>query len=183
MGQIPTIDCKKMVKRIVIDQFKNSWTNKIKNVELQGTRLKQYSIIKTHFHTELYLDAVDNPKYRNAITRIRTNSHTLEIERGRFTKPKTPLTERKCSVCNVVEDEVHFVCACSIYENERKVLFSYIDKTYSNFHMLNNNDKFIHLFAMENRMCINLLGKYLYNAFRLRNEADCLNDKNKEPSL
>ena len=49
--------------------------------------------------------------------------------------------------------------------------------------MLNNNDKFIHLFAMENRMCINLLGKYLYNSFRLRNEADCLNDKNKEPSL
>ena len=32
----------------------------------------------------------------------------LEIERGRHTRPVTPVENRRCPVCNVIENELHF---------------------------------------------------------------------------
>ena len=58
---------------------------------------------------EKYLDMVTDKRYRTAITRLRTSSHTLEIERGRYTIPRTPAADRLCCVCKVVEDEEHFL--------------------------------------------------------------------------
>ena len=57
---------------------------------------------------EPYLYLVKESKYRIEISRLRASSHVLEIERGRYTRPKTPITERLCPFCNVVEDEQHF---------------------------------------------------------------------------
>ena len=33
------------------------------------------------------------------------SSHTLEIKRGRHTSPKTPVANRKCLMCDEIEDE------------------------------------------------------------------------------
>ena len=49
---------------------------------------------------------------------VRSISYTLEIECGRFTKPKTDNCERLCPVCNADKDEIHFLCKYKSYEAE-----------------------------------------------------------------
>ena len=52
---------------------------------------------------EPHLSMATNYKYRDAMTKLRASSHTLEVERGRYTNPKTPLADRLCSVCGIIE--------------------------------------------------------------------------------
>lgn len=59
---------------------------------------------------------------RTALTRIRLSSHNLEIEKGRWTKPKaTPRDQRICQLCQIqqTEDELHFMTKCPKYDNIR----------------------------------------------------------------
>ena len=45
------------------------------------------------------------------MARLRTSSHSLAIEVGRFHKPRPLLeTDRLCTVCDIIEDEYHFLC-------------------------------------------------------------------------
>ena len=50
-----------------------------------------YIIYKTVYEMEPYIYLVKNPQYRIAISKIRTISHKLEIERGRYTRPITQI--------------------------------------------------------------------------------------------
>ena len=48
-------------------------------------------------------------------------SHSLEIETDRGTRPnKTPLENRKCKQCNILEDEFHFMLECVLYKKKKK---------------------------------------------------------------
>ena len=60
-----------------------------------------------------------NDYYRYIITRWRLSNHNLKIETGRYTKPMTPRAERKCDLCNVIEDEHHVVFVCPTYDTVR----------------------------------------------------------------
>ena len=55
------------------------------------------------------MESITDFRYRTAITKLRCSSHALEIERGRYQNPKVPRYLRLCLVCQVVEDEEHFV--------------------------------------------------------------------------
>ena len=45
------------------------------------------------------------------VARLRLSSRNLEIERGRHTRPETPVTSRICRHCQTtqVDDEMHFL--------------------------------------------------------------------------
>ena len=47
------------------------------------------------------------------------------METGRFTRPKTPLSDRLCKFCNssVVEEETHFLLDCDFYTDIRHILY------------------------------------------------------------
>ena len=75
---------------------------------------------------ELYLHHITNTsfKLRTLLSKIRLSSHALEIEKGRHCKPKIPPENRLCKACGEgVEDEIHFLFKCSLYDIERSVLF------------------------------------------------------------
>ena len=61
--------------------------------------------------------------YRFAIIRLRASSHSSDIERGWHTKPKTPITERLCPCCNVVDNKHHFLISYKIYDQDRSRIF------------------------------------------------------------
>ena len=43
------------------------------------------------------------------LCRFRVSAHRLAVEVGRWHKPnKIPYNERKCQLCNTLEDEFHF---------------------------------------------------------------------------
>ena len=55
------------------------------------------------------LGTKDVKKFRNALSRLRISSHRLEVETGRWNKPqRIEYVERKCRLCNKLEDEFHF---------------------------------------------------------------------------
>ena len=43
---------------------------------------------------------------------MRASSHDLEVERGRYVRPKLDINERICIPCHVIEDEELFVTNC-----------------------------------------------------------------------
>ena len=65
--------------------------------------------------------------YRTPISRWRVSNHRLQIEVGRYTKPKTPRMDRVCSMCNVLEDEQHVIFACPRYQRLREKYKHLID--------------------------------------------------------
>ena len=65
--------------------------------------------------------------------------HSLKIETGRYTRPKTNVEDRKCLVCEVVEDEHHTLFKCKAH---RIIRSHYEDVllTYDNVQKLFNPD-------------------------------------------
>ena len=54
---------------------------------------------------------------RILISKWRLSSHSLHIEKGRYTSPITPREERTCEICpTCVEDESHVLFVCPLYD-------------------------------------------------------------------
>ena len=52
---------------------------------------------------------------RIVITRWRLSSHDLYIENGRYERPKISREDRKCLICNILEDESHALFFCDAH--------------------------------------------------------------------
>ena len=99
--------CKYEIK----EHFINEWRMSIQNTTLNPI-LRTYNVLKTRFGTEPYIRSVKDIKYWVAIFKLRVSPHALEIERGRYNSPMTPVNERLCHACQKVEDEFHFMMEC-----------------------------------------------------------------------
>ena len=99
---------KKYCKITISNCYKHRWLFEVTNLS-RNPILRTYAMFKTEFCFEKYLEAITDCRYRTAMTKLRSSSHTLKIERGRYTKPKTDISERLCPLCNAVEDEIHFL--------------------------------------------------------------------------
>ena len=95
-------------------------------INKQG-KLRTYSILKDQFKLEDYLRADMPRRYRKAITSLRIGLHNLQIEKGRHSTPIVPADQRYCPFCpNIVEDEIHFLLKCSLYNDERNTFLGKI---------------------------------------------------------
>ena len=91
-------------KQRLLDKFSQAWTSRLE----ESSRANFYSLFSSFEH-QFYLDFVKVKKFRVAMTKLRTSSHRLEIEVGRWARPnRIPIDERKCITCNKLEDEFHF---------------------------------------------------------------------------
>ena len=105
-----------------------------------------------------YLFSLSNNYIRVSLTRLRLGSHHLNVERGRWNK--TLFADRKCNVCNDVEDEFHFVILCCKYIDLRK---RFLPKSlYVNPSMY----KFLQFLNSNNMSKLKNLGLFLYHAFK-----------------
>ena len=159
---------KKTCKAVIVNHFKSQWAIDVTDLK-KNPILRTYSLVKRDFNLEPYLNLVKKCKYRTAITQLRASSHTLEIERGRHTKPKTPEEHRLCATCNVVEDEEHFVSVCSINDVERANLYEKVTYRHPVFQGMTNREKFIFLFTNECPQILTWFGKFIHESFIKRN--------------
>ena len=137
------------------------WHSRLEN----STRARFY-INLSNFEFQRYLEVLQIEKYRNSLCKLRVSSHRLEVEMGRLAKPnKISYDNRKCRVCNVLEDEFHFVSICSLYKDLRKI---YIKRYYW---QRPNMLKFLELFATENITIIKNLSIFIEKAFKLRDQS------------
>jgi len=94
-----------LVKQRLHDQFGQNWHSRLEN----SSRALFYRSI-SNFRFQPYLDVFTGSKFCQALSRLRVSSHRLHVEAGRWTRPvSTPFNERKCQICNTLEDEYHFV--------------------------------------------------------------------------
>ena len=108
------------LQHVLEHDYKRVWLNTMQN----GGKLRAYAIFKHNFSLENYL--LHEILLIAKFTRLRTSSHKLAVETGRFNK--TPVENRVCAFCYVgsVEDEFHLMMSCSVYENFRSTLKEYL---------------------------------------------------------
>ena len=160
---------KQQIKQIIRQHFYSTWRKNLQDLQKYPI-LRLYKLLKNDFGREKYLTLVSKKKYRIAISRLRASSHNLEIERGRYTIPVTPIENRLCSVCNSIEDEFHFLLHCQLYNEERSALFHEITNIEQEFSSLTDRDRLIFLLSNENSQILTWVGKFVYNSFTKRNE-------------
>ena len=149
--------------------FVYNWHSELNNTS-KNPIIRTYNTFKLAFSCESYLKSVKDYRYRNAITRLRTSSHDLAIETGRHHKPKINVEDRLCRICNVLEDEFHFVTKCKLFCFNRNQLYDKIRSIYPAFEDLEDNARFIFLMTNNNDAINIWFGKYVYASFiRRRN--------------
>ena len=118
-------DLIKKLSRTLQERFVSLWRKSIWSNEPacepnhDGNKLRTYRYFKKSFTNETYLNCVKNTNHRKAPCQLRTSSHTLMCEVGRY--HKLPYEQRICLFCpsKKVESEFQFLFECQFYNNLR----------------------------------------------------------------
>ena len=108
--------------------------------------MRYYSTIKGCFKKELYIDLVPNRAQRADLTRVRISSSRLAVETMRYQTPRVAEERRYCRYCTpcgadnhlegYIDNEQHFLTACSSFALKRNCLISKMDTIMSGFSKL-----------------------------------------------
>ena len=137
------------IAQILKSNFEVFWKKQIARIKL-GTdqvtdhnKLRFLCCIKNSFTIEPYISLVNNRNQRAWISRLRTSSHRLHIETGRYTVPVTPINEHICKYCqsNEIDDEIHFLVRCNKFSIKRNCFFGKVGSISPNFEKLNDEEK------------------------------------------
>ena len=149
----------KIFEQRVSDNFIQTWESRLN----ESSRALFYNTIR-NFSLQPYLKICSITKNRFSLTRFRLSSHRLEVEAGRWNKPiQTPLMERKCRICNILEDEFHFLFVCPLYADLRK---QYLKKY---FYCRPNMFKLVLLLNTTSTKVMRDLATFVHKAFNIRN--------------
>ena len=161
---------KNVCKQTVINNFISTWDADIRDLD-KNPIFRFYNKIKHSFAMESYLFGVKNNKYRTALAKLRSSSHTLAIETGRHSTPKLQVHERLCQVCQCIEDETHLMISCEINTDERSHLFTRVTRVYPAFESLPNVEKCRFLLSSQDNQIMTWVRKFIYKSFAPRSEA------------
>ena len=149
-----------LFKQRIQDNYLQLWNNDLEN----SSRARTYRLY-CNFRYQPYFDIIKPQKVRIAVSRFRLSAHRLGVESGRWHKPASiPYNERKCRLCDSLEDEFHFLLECPLYSDLRKL---YIKKYYW---CHPNIIKFTELLSSENENVVRKLGLFIYKSFEERNK-------------
>ena len=113
--------------------------------------IRHRSLIKVPKQQIFLYSALANDQCRKIITRWRLSLHPLYIETGRHKRPKVEREQRRCSICDVIEDEFHALYVCIAHQ--------FIRIKYANLMISHNSvDKLLDPQSLDE---IKLVAKYL----------------------
>ena len=133
-----------------------------------NSKLRTYQLFKKTHEIDPYLH-ITNSKLRSAIAKFRTCAHSLEIERGRYAKPKTSVEKRICNVCDhkAVDDEFHFISQCPLYQEERTKMYTVYNTKIGSINVLSAVEKFILIMSTKSIKMLTSLG-FIANSMEKR---------------
>ena len=108
------------IKNIITSKFKEKlWCDE--NLEDKRKLIYYKEVINPNLEYQNCLSVLTNIKKKIHIAKIRTNSHELHSETGRWTFPKTKWVEWNYHICETmsVEDEKHFLLDFPTYTHKR----------------------------------------------------------------
>ena len=157
-----------VVRKQLISKFKLHFMKKMDStIALEG-KLRTYALYKKNFCREPYLATLKNSEARKCLTKIRTSSHKLQIEVGRYKKIEA--NKRVCEECNSnkIEDEVHFLTSCNAFTSQRNTLYEKVKMANANFIGMSNINKFVWLMSNEDEEIIKALADFVFTCYNLR---------------
>ena len=124
--------------------------------EKVNQKLNFYIIFKRDTKKTEFLDRVKNPLHRTAFSKLRLGNHSLYINTGRHTVPKTPEHLTICTLCqlNNIKNETRVLLSCTQYNalrskfydeiaHKHNIFFQDLDITSKILFLLNNIDPFV----------------------------------------
>ena len=96
-----------LLKESIVRIFTKRWR---KNIE-SSSKLRTYALAKQYFCVEPYILHIRGNHLITAMARYRMRSHDLNIERGRYNNPITPINQRICTRCEL-NDKIHLLLHC-----------------------------------------------------------------------
>ena len=139
-------------------------------------KLRTYNLLKRDSKTEDYVKYTYVKSIRSLIARLRLGVLPIELEVGRFKNVKndkgqivkTPANMRFCKVCGerVVEDEIHLLFNCEVYQDVRSIFYKRMSMKDVNF--VNLTD-----IAKLKNLCNTFykdFGKFLVNIWQIRQD-------------
>ena len=187
--------------KIVLQNIYSCLWSDLMSHQSSDNKLRTYSRFKSEFELENYIVTVPFNK-RKMFTRLRISAHQLAIEKGRHMPipkkhdikcnfcghPRDNCSctrfkyNRLCHLCNIVEDEKHFLMDCPIYNQTRIDFFNSIKMFISFEPSEDSNQIFLHLMNYLNgdtelaplvcdfvTTCFELRQKYL-EPFEIKND-------------
>ena len=132
-----------------------------------NNKLRTYAVFKISYEMEKYLDSNLTRPLVSAISKLRTCTHSLEIETGRYARPRIPPEQRVCRMCNLnhTEDEMHFLFQCPAYEDYRKSLYDQIPELQT---ISDHKLKLKLVMSLQNELLLTELGLFIVRSFQRR---------------
>ena len=189
-----------MTTSFLKSKFDRYWLDRINetkttnNDQQDHNKLRTYKAYKSSFTREPYFDLVINRNQRSSLTRLRTGSHFLGIERGRWTRPVTPLEKRTCPYCSPpststasspspgstppsptpgpVDDEKHFLVGCTRFATERTTAFKELSPLVLGLADMSESDKFMTLICPTQAKAAKIANRLIKLMFELRDSID-----------
>ena len=138
----------------LFDRYKVKWnaiidSNSGVSGSHNGNKLRCYKQFKNEYTTEFYVKAhTITRQCRSALAKFRCGVAPLKIETGRY--QSLPVHERTCFHCNTeVEDELHVLLFCPLYDDTRQELFNHAYMCNSDFLSYSTSEKFNFLLSDE----------------------------------
>ena len=142
---------------------------------LDHNKLRFYKTFKGCFKPEFYISNIANRNQRAWLSRLRTSSHRLEVERGRYTG--VPFNKRICKYCppedrGHVDTEAHFLLDCKSFDNQRRCFVARIASVVPRFEELSREDKVKTLLCPASNIAVKLVNKFTSLMFKAREKID-----------
>ena len=125
-------------------------------------KLRTYNLIKKNFEIEPYVEISQDKKLRISLSSFRISTQRLRIERGRYCEEKSE--ERLCNFCNIIEDEIHFLCDCKRYLELRCKMFDTINNSNLRYPSLELSVILTTLMTSNDQSVIKSVAKFIYNS-------------------
>ena len=137
------------------ENFENRWNYGLSS----KPKLRTYITFKNTINTEDYVKQCISRRKRSLLAQFRLGILPLAIETGRFKGVEA--RERVCKICNTdnVEDEMHMLNTCCVYNNIRSEMYNRVRQKFSNFINLDDDQKFQYLIKNEWREVSNFIDK------------------------
>ena len=166
-------DARPVSKTKVSSNFNSEVFERLHAHFTENKKLNLYTSFKTVYKFESYLDYIQDFTVRSTLAKLRVSAHNLQIETGRFSKNKTPRDQRFCPYCKTlniftVEDEIHFLLTCSLFNDERRIFLQKVYRTSPTTASLNKLNMFLWLMSQEDYYTTKLLGNYCKKSFEKR---------------
>ena len=126
----------------------------------RGKEDREYFYKKHNFEIEPYIEILQEKKLRRSLSSFRISTHRLRIERGRYCGERPD--ERLCDFCNIIEDEIHFLCGCKRYLELRQKMFDTIKDINLRYPSLEHKFIFTTLMTSNDQIVIKAVAKFIY---------------------